>query len=128
MAYAQPQHGGAADAYYQQGQQNIGMEQQYQQDPSQQFQQQQYPQAPPQYGKRPDYGTGEKQNFGQTFKVDKPKLNDIWAAILFLACFAGFVAVSGLSIYGYSSTGNVEGGGIYNSKSLELNTNTIVLL
>jgi hypothetical protein len=90
MSYAQPQHGGAADAYYQEGQQDIGMrnrqqyqtppaQQQYQNGQQQQYQQQaapQYQQGPPPY-KQPNYGGGEKQDFQQTFKVDKPKLNDI---------------------------------------------------
>lgn len=142
MAYNQPQHGGAADAYYQMDdQQDIGKQrgyqqgppqQQYQQGPTQQYQQQDYQQqpqqAPPQYNEQPNYGGGEKQDFTQTFKVAKPKLNDIWAAILFLACFAGFTAVSGLAIYGYNTTKGAQGGGIYGSSTLELNTNTIVLL
>jgi hypothetical protein len=158
MSYAQPQHGGAADSYYQLDgqQQDIGMQnrgngqpqyqqqyqqgpppQQYQQGPPQQYQQNgqqyqqqppQFSQAPPQYGKQPNYGGGDKQDFHQTFKVDKPKFNDIWAALLFLACFAGFTAVSGLSIYGYSATKGQQGGGIYGATTLELNTNTIVLL
>jgi len=93
----------------------------------QQPQPQQYNQGPPEYS-QPSYGAGDKQDYTQTFKIAKPKLNDLWAGILFLATFAGFVAVSGLSISGYSSTKGQQGGGIYGSKTLELNTNTIVLL
>jgi hypothetical protein len=147
MAYSQPVHGGEADSYYQQGQQGTGTEMgmgmqqpqqnQYSQQPYQQQQlpypdqPQQYPQQPPRYGKPPmQSGSGEKLGFDQTFKVDKPKLNDVWAAILFVATFAGFVAVSGLSIYGYSSTKGTQGGGIYDSDviGVALNTNTIILL
>jgi hypothetical protein len=141
MAYNQPQHGGAADAYYQMDdQQEIGKQRGYQQGPPQQQyqqgpppqqyhqQQQQFSEAPPQYNEQPNYGGGEKQDFTQTFKVPKPKLNDIWAAILFIACFCGFTAVSGLAIYGYNTTKGAQGDGIYDSSTLELNTNTIVLL
>lgn len=155
MAYNQPQHGGAADAYYQMedqpdvgkqgGYQQQAPQQQYQQGPppppqqyqqgppqqqyqQQQYQQEQFSQGPPQYNEQPNYGGGEKQDFAQTFKVAKPKLNDIWAAALFLACFCGFVAVSGLSIYGYNVTKGQQGGGIYGASTFELNTNTIVLL
>ena len=68
-------------------------------------------------------------DFQQTFKIEHPKWNDMWAAILFLITFAGFVVVSGLSIYGYSSTKGAQGGGIYGSaNTVSLNTNTIVLL
>ena len=120
MSYAPPQQGGAANSYYQQGQQDIGMQQQ-------QGQPQQYPQQPPQYGQQPNE---EKQGFEQKFQVDRPKFNDIWAALLFLATFAGFVAVSGLSIYGYSATKGRQGGSIYNSDTtaVALNTNTVILL
>lgn len=42
--------------------------------------------------------------------------------------FCGFVAVSGISLYGYSSTKGFNGGGIYgSSNNFSLNTNTIVL-
>jgi hypothetical protein len=162
MAYNLP-HGGAADAYYQQGQQDIGAQQQghYQQHqypyprppPPQpnymihgleqtQFEQQdlqqapppqQYPQQPPQngnqYGKQPNTGDGEKMGFDQTFKIDRPEYNDIWAAVLFILTFAGFTAVSVLSIRGYATTN--QGGGIYNggsANSVSLNSNTIILL
>ena len=93
----------------------------------QQQQPQQFVQGPPQYS-QPSYGAGDKQDYTQTFKITKPKLNDLWAGLLFLATFAGFVAVSGLSLYGYSSTKSQQGGGIYGSRTLQLNTNTIVLL
>lgn len=139
MAYDQPQHGGEAGSYYQQGQQDIGVQYQepkqyqapngpppqtYQQYPPQQ---QQYNAQPPQNGKQAQ-GQYGGQSFTQSFSIEKPKFNDIWAAILFLLTFAGFVAVSGLAINGYSSTS--QGGGIYNSNAQEvgLNSNSIILL
>jgi hypothetical protein len=152
MAYNQPQHGGAADGYYQQdGQQDAGMQQQpyggqpqqphqngqYQQQGQQQYpppQEQQYPQAPPPKftEQQPQAnGGGEKNGFDQTFKLDQPKYNDLWAALLFLATFAGFTAVSGLTIYAYSHTKGQQGSGIYNGSGvtrIALNTNTIILL
>jgi hypothetical protein len=42
-----------------------------------------------------------KQSFEQTFKLDKPKYNDLWAGLLFIAVFLGYVAVSAISIRGY---------------------------
>jgi hypothetical protein len=130
MAYNQPQHGGAADAYYQEGQGQYHQQGQYQQQP--QYQQQaQYPppQQPPQYGQQPYTGNGEKIGFEQTFTIDQPKYNDIWATVLFLLTFAGFIAVSVLSIRGYATSN--QGGGIYNGGSVNrvaLNSNTIILL
>ena len=71
---------------------------------------------------------GEKPTFDQAFKVDKPKWNDLWAGILFLAVVAGFIAVSGISIQGYASTYGFQSGGIYGSQNnFGLTTNTIVL-
>ncbi|RDW91022.1 hypothetical protein BP5796_02187 [Coleophoma crateriformis] len=146
MAYNQPAHGGAADDYYSNGtqQQDITMQQQQQKyiDPEPK-QPQQYPPpqgypppqqgyapqgAPPQYTPQPNYGN-DKQDFTQTFQVNKPKWNDLWAAILFVAVFAGFTAVSAISIYGYSHTKGQQGGGIYNNtaQAVGLNTNTIIL-
>ena len=66
--------------------------QQYQQ-PQQQQQQQQYgmqnynnsqkyPQGPPTYDQNFHPPQDNKQDFQQTFKVDKPKFNDLWAGIL----------------------------------------------
>lgn len=80
-----------------------------------------YAQQPPQYGMN-TYGpqsyeaTGEKIGFEQAFKIEKPKWNDLWAAILFIATFAAFVVVSGISIQGYAATYGFNGGGIYDSK------------
>ena len=60
-------HGGAADSYYNDGQPQM--------------------QQPPNYSQNPQYATGngvagDKQDFSQAFKLDKPKYNDIWAGVL----------------------------------------------
>ncbi|KUJ10391.1 duf580 domain-containing protein [Mollisia scopiformis] len=130
MAYNQPQHGGAADAYYAEGQQQQQppyLPPQQQQYAPPQGPPQQYTQAPPQYGPKPTQGDGnEKMAFEQTFKLERPKYNDIWAAILFLLTLGGFVAVSGLAIHGYAAKGS---GGIYDgNSSVSLNSNTLILV
>lgn len=87
---------------------------------------QQYMPPPPAYGQ--NYGGQEKPTFDQAFKLEKPKWNDLWAGALLLVFFAGFVAVSGISISSYSSTYGFNGGGIYDSSNnFGLTTNTIVL-
>ncbi|CAG8971263.1 hypothetical protein HYALB_00001429 [Hymenoscyphus albidus] len=129
MAYQQ-QGQGAAAGYYQQ---DAGMQQQqqaYNQQPP--YQNQVPPQEPPQYGKQENQTNGDiNQNYGfeEKFKLDRPKFNDLWATILFSATFLGFVAVSGLTIYGYSHTKGQQGHGIYNpnSTAVALNSNTIIL-
>ncbi|KAF2725746.1 DUF580-domain-containing protein [Polychaeton citri CBS 116435] len=82
---------------------------------------------PPSYGQ--NFGQwSEKPTFDQAFKVEKPKWNDLWAGVLFIAVCCGFVAVSGLAIQGYSATIGFNGGGIYDSgNTFGLSTNTIVL-
>lgn len=81
---------------------------------------------PPTYGQQ--YGSDHKPAFEETFKIEKPKWNDLWAGALFLAVCAGFVAVSGIAIQGYASTKSFNGGGIYGSQNdFGLSTNTIVL-
>lgn len=138
----QQAHGGQADAYFNDNSQDIGMQNrgyqqgnyqqqqpQYNQDPNAQYNQQYPPQPPPGYGKQNESGfqQGEKQDFSQAFSITKPKYNDIWAALLFVATFCGFTAVSGLALHGYSST--ISGGGIYgNRNSFGLNSNTMILL
>ncbi|KAL8677749.1 MAG: hypothetical protein Q9186_005859 [Xanthomendoza sp. 1 TL-2023] len=132
------QHGGAADTYY-----NSGGGQQFQsgqQSYNNGYQQPQYPpgpdpkyqQPPPNYGQNyqdtVQAGGGGKQTFEQAFKIDKPKYNDLWAGILLILTFLGFVAVSGLSLQGYSSNKHVSGGGIYHAPNdFSLNTNTMIL-
>lgn len=128
----QGQHG-AADSYYTgQPQQQYG-QQQYGQ---QQYNQQPYGQSPPQqqqYGMQnpPPYSQnfgGEKPTFQQAFKIERPKWNDVWAGVLMILVFLGFVAVSGISIAGYASNKNFNGDGFYGSDNdFGLNTNTIIL-
>jgi hypothetical protein len=113
------------DAYYQ-GQPKYGQQPpQYGQEMNQNY-------APPQ-GQPPMQQNGYQQNgygadsktFEQQFKLDKPKYNDLWAGILFIAVFLGYVAVSAISIRGYS---NQHSGGIYgNANQFALNSNTIIL-
>jgi len=88
--YGQQQYG-----QYQQNQQNFQQQQQQQQQPPQYNQQYQS-------GPNPNaFNNNEKPTFEQAFRIEKPKLNDWWAGILLLAVFAGFVAVSGISLQGY---------------------------
>lgn len=88
----------------------------------------QYTQNPPEYGSGFVPPVDDKQTFQQTFKIEKPKWNDLWAAILLLLTFLGFVAVSGIACYRYSRYHKFNGGGIYGSANdFSLNTNTLVL-
>lgn len=117
----EPKYGQHAQPY---GQNNYGGQNNYapppQPPPPQNYEQ---PQAPP-----PNYGGGEKVDFEQAFKIEKPKYHDWWAGLLFIAVFLGFAAVSGITIQGYSKTFSFNGGGIYNSRNdFGLTTNTIVL-
>jgi hypothetical protein len=63
------------------------------------------PQGPPpmqqQNGYQQDGYGDNKQSFEQVFKLDKPKYNDWWAGLLFIAVFLGYVAVSAITIRGY---------------------------
>ena len=96
-----------------------------------QYGQPQYGPPQPAYGQPTppeNYGYGEKPTFEQTFKVEKPKWNDLWAGILLLLVFLGYVAVSGLSIHAYATDRARRGGGIYGStQSVGLNSNTLIL-
>jgi len=144
---------GEADNYYNEGQQqqyNGGYQQQYQpQPPPAAFQQQQYQQQPYQqqpyqqqpYQQDPSQNGGgympaqgyngngnEKGSFDQQFKIEKPKYNDLWAGILLILVFAGFVVVSGLALQGYSANKGNAGDGIYgNPNDFSLNTSTVIL-
>jgi len=107
-------------------------QQPYQQGPPQQEQYNgkpaEFPTNPPTYGDNFVAPMDDKQTFQQTFKIQKPKWNDLWAGLLFIAVFLGFVAVSGLTLYRYSRYHSFNGGGIYGStNNFSLNTNTIVL-
>jgi hypothetical protein len=124
---------GAANDYYQGDAPNrVPQQQQQQQYPPQNHQQPQY-QAPPQdYNEGPkynapppDYGyqppnydpNGGKLGFQETFKVEKPKWNDLWAGILFLIVCAGFVAVSVIAFRGYDTRKNSKLNFAINSKT-----------
>ena len=84
---AAPQHGGAADTYYN-GQPPMQYPPQaynntnaapYQAGPEPKYQQE-----PPTYGQsyQAAPAPGGKETFAQTFKLDRPKYNDLWAGIL----------------------------------------------
>jgi hypothetical protein len=111
------------DAYYQD-------QQKYAQQPPQYGQNYAPPQGPPppqqqQYGYQQDGYGADSKTFEQQFKLDKPKYNDLWAGLLFIAVFLGYVAVSVISIRGYS---NQHSGGIYgNANQFALNSNTVIL-
>jgi hypothetical protein len=78
--YGQPQWGGQQPQQqygggYQQGGYQQGYPPPQQQPPPDQYQQ-------PAYGAPPPPPQGEKYSFNEAFKIEKPKWNDIWAAIL----------------------------------------------
>jgi hypothetical protein len=114
------------DAYYQ-GQPKYGQQPpQYNQNFGQNYAP---PQGPPpaqqQNGYQQDGYGNDSKTFDQQFKLDKPKYNDWWAGLLFIAVFLGYVAVSAISIRGYS---NQNSGGIYgNANQFALNSNTVIL-
>ncbi|KIX96302.1 uncharacterized protein Z520_08080 [Fonsecaea multimorphosa CBS 102226] len=96
--------------------------------PPQQPQEPKYSVAPPTYGDNFVAPQDDKQTFQETFKIQKPKFHDLWAGLLLIATFCGFVAVSGLTLYRYSKYHSFNGGGIYGaSNNFSLDTNTIVL-
>ncbi|KAJ4158349.1 uncharacterized protein LMH87_008880 [Akanthomyces muscarius] len=140
-------NGGPPPQQYNNGQQQYGQPQYNQQQYNQgQWQQQQQPPPPQQnhggydggydqggnnYGPPPAYSynppkpNDEKYGFDQAFKIEKPKYNDLWAGILFLLVFAGYVAVSVIALRGYVS--GQPGNGIDNGNSFSLNSNTLIL-
>ncbi|OAQ69949.1 protein PNS1 [Pochonia chlamydosporia 170] len=143
-----PQQWGQQQQYGQPyGQQPYGQQpyqQQYQQPPPQDYYNQSQPQnqngyqpepqqqhpdqygAPPPYSYNPPKGNDPNYSFDQAFKVAKPKWNDLWAGILLILVFLGFIAVSVISIRGYV-TGS-QGNGIYGgNNTFSLNNNTIIL-
>ncbi|CAK7568015.1 MAG: pH nine-sensitive protein 1 [Sporothrix epigloea] len=88
-------------------------------------QQQQYQPNMPQN----NLDTNSKQDYDQMFAIQGPKYRDIWAGLLFLVTFAGFAAVSGISIHSYATTRSGSGGGIYDgTNTFGLTTNTIICL
>ncbi|PNY29793.1 Protein PNS1 [Tolypocladium capitatum] len=123
------QHQGYYNNSGNQGWNNQGYDQNGYQPPPQQPQYDPYQQpmygAPPPYGVNPPKGN-EQYGFDQAFKIAKPKYNDWWAGILLILVFAGYVAVSAVTIRGYT-TGS-KGNGIYGGKNnFSLDNNTIIL-
>jgi len=57
--------------------------------------------APPPYPPPQSEPKGPPPSYDEVFAIQKPKWNDLWAGLLFLATCAGFVAVSAISIQGY---------------------------
>lgn len=57
--------------------------------------------GPPPYPPPQSEPKGSPPSYDEVFAIPKPKWNDLWAGLLFLATCAGFVAVSGISIQGY---------------------------
>jgi hypothetical protein len=115
-SYTGPPQGGVPYELHQQQQQQY---QQQQQQPQQQYYNQ-GPPPPPDYGYIPPSHNpqgGDKLTFNQTFEVEKPKWNDLWAGILFIAVCCGFVAVSVVAFRGYDFSKN-------NSTNIAINTKT----
>lgn len=93
--YPPPNNGGYAPVYAQPQQSPYPP-------PNEPYQQQSYQQQQP-YQQQPSqfqYGD-DKVPFEQAFKIEKPKYNDLWAGILFLAFMAGFTVVSAIALQGY---------------------------
>ncbi|KAI9892493.1 MAG: putative choline transporter, neither null mutation nor overexpression affects choline transport [Vezdaea aestivalis] len=108
MAVTQQAHGGASDSYFTSNEAS----------------------APPATDKaRYTQSNGDAPpSYDQVFELEKPKYNDLWAAILFVVVFLGFVAVSAISIQGYAATKGSNGGGIYDGRTtFGLTTNTVIL-
>ncbi|GAB0135271.1 Protein pns1 [Epichloe bromicola] len=119
--------------YYNQSQQQPQQYHQYQQQPPQGYYNQgqdqngyqQYGQ-PPTYSYNPPKENDPNYTFDQAFKVEKPKYNDLWAAILLLVFLAGFTVLSAIVLRGYVT--GAHGGAIYGgNNSFSLNNNTIIL-
>lgn len=100
-------------------------QQQYPQQPySQQYPpQNQTPEYYNQHGSQTGFGVGEKPSFEQTFKIDKPKWNDLWAGILFIVFFLGFAGVSGFTLAAYRSRGDA----FQDTRNFTLSTSTVLL-
>lgn len=54
-----------------------------------------------------DQKLGDPPTYDEVFAIQKPKWNDLWAGLLFLATCAGFVVVSAISIQGYGESPSV---------------------
>ncbi|KAI9678273.1 MAG: putative choline transporter, neither null mutation nor overexpression affects choline transport [Caeruleum heppii] len=120
---ASPPHG-AADGYYEQQQPTVVAPSQ----PSHQKESEAQPQPPPYTVNNGPPTVNEGRTFDQDFKINKPKWNDLWAGILLIITFLGFVAVSAISLQGYSFAKSFNGSGIYDSRNeFGLTTNTLLL-
>jgi hypothetical protein len=60
--------------------------------------------APPSYPPPQSDPKGPPPSYDEVFAIQKPKWNDLWAGLLFLATCAGFVVVSAISIQGYGES------------------------
>ncbi|KAL2004558.1 hypothetical protein VTN00DRAFT_3443 [Thermoascus crustaceus] len=84
-------------------------------------------QYPPQYVP-PNVPNDQPPQYDEVFKIEEPKYHDVWAGLLFIATFCGFVAVSGIAIHKYAKFKGFNGGGIYDSANdFSLDTNALVL-
>lgn len=123
-----PQYAGESQGYYNDGQQQQQQQYQQYQQPGYDQQQQQSMPPPPTYNQQPHQNGDAKPSFEQTFKVERPKWNDLWAGILFVLVFLGFVAISGYCLYSYSNTSGTNNGGFTGTDNdFGLNGNTLVL-
>lgn len=68
------------------------------------------------------------QDFDQSFKIEKPRLNDWPFTIFFLLVVAGFIAIAGITLNALRETYSDQGSGIYGSSdSFTVNRNTVIL-
>lgn len=63
--------------------------------------------APPPYPPSPAKHDGPPPSYDELFPIEKPKWNDLWAGLLFLATCAAFVVVSAISIQGYGLSSSI---------------------
>lgn len=67
------------------------------------------------------------QNYDESFKIEKPRYNDIPFAIFFLLVVVGFFVVAGITLHAMKSTWSFQGS-IYSTQNhFTLNANTAVL-
>ncbi|KAF3987245.1 hypothetical protein FT663_04024 [Candidozyma haemuli var. vulneris] len=71
----------------------------------------------------------ESENFDEAFKVSKPKFNDWYFGIFFLATVIGFIVVAVITIRALKQTWDFQGGGsIYdNANTFTVNSNTVIM-
>lgn len=74
------------------------------------------------------YKPQPSDSFEESFKIEKPRFNDVPFTLLFLATCAGFITVAVITIKSYSASHSFQGGSIYGGyNDFSLNTNTIIL-